>query len=105
MNALPSRRHWNVEPGSDDENAKVAFLPSLILLGPESIVVSGGVLSDWVVSGGLVSTVKARLAASPVLPARSVARTEKVWGPSGTPLKVRGDAHGANAPPSAMHSK
>ncbi len=40
--------------------------------GPEVIVVGGGV----------VSTVKVRVAGEPVLVAESVARTEKVWEPS-----------------------
>ena len=48
--------------------------------GPESMVVSGGVVSC---GGGAVLTVQVRLAGeASVLPAGSVALTEKVWEPS-----------------------
>ena len=64
-----SRRHSNVAPGS--------LLNSNVPLDASSIVTSGAV-----VSGSEVSIVHAWLAASPVLPAGSVARTSKLCGPS-----------------------
>ena len=48
--AAPSSRHWNVEPGSLEENANVASVEVVVPLGPESIVVSGGVVSGGVVA-------------------------------------------------------
>jgi hypothetical protein len=41
----PSSWHSNVEPVSDDEKEKLADEPDTVPLGPESIVVSGGVVS------------------------------------------------------------
>ena len=72
--APASSRHWNVEPDSDELNAKLAEALVDVPEGPELIVVSGGV-----VSGGGAFTVQVRLAGvRSALPAASVARTLKV---------------------------
>ena len=64
--AAASRRHWNVEPSSVAVKLKVGVLSLVVLDGPLVIVVSGGV----------VSTVNARVAGvGSVLPAGSMART------------------------------
>ncbi|MEJ7787875.1 MAG: hypothetical protein WKF96_23990, partial [Solirubrobacteraceae bacterium] len=74
----PSTRHSKLDPASSALNANVGVSSSLVGGGPAVIVVSGGV-----VSGGVVSTVKAREAGDEsVLPAASVARTAKVCWPS-----------------------
>ena len=58
-----------------------------------------------VVSGGVVSTVNARLAGdASVFPAASVARTSKVCAPSASTADVNGVAHEANTPESTRHS-
>ena len=64
----------SVAPGSSDEKVKLGVVVvGRARWGPESIVVSGAV----------VSTVKVRLAGvGSVLPAASMARTSKVWAPS-----------------------
>ncbi len=67
--------HSNVDPASEEENVKLAELVLIVPDGPESIVVSGGVVSD----GGAVLTVNVRVAGVvSVFPAASVAWTEKV---------------------------
>ena len=45
--ASASKRHWKVAPGSFEENVKVGVVSSMIELsaGPESIVVTGRVVS------------------------------------------------------------
>ena len=76
VKAAPSIRHSNVDPDWVAENPKVGVLSAIVLPsdGPESIVVSGGV----------ASTVKVRLAGlGSVCAAESVARTSKVNWPSG----------------------
>ena len=68
-----SSLHSNVALGSSEENSNVASVWLVVPDGPESIVVSGAVVSIvqvWL--AGLWS----------VLPAASVARTEKVCSPS-----------------------
>lgn len=82
-NAAPSRAHWKVEPGSFDENVNVALVLVVAEGGPESIVVSGGV-----VSGGPEPTVQIHAAGvGSVLAgfAASVARTRKLCSPSTSP--------------------
>ena len=71
-----SRRHLNVA-GSFAENANVAFV-SCVGLGGPVIVITGGVVSD----GGGATIVHVCVACGPTLPARSTARTRKVWPPS-----------------------
>src|SRR5687768_1514289 len=93
--APPSSRHWKVEPGSSAENSKS---------GVGSLDGSDGVASS-VVSGAVVSTVQACCAGVPsVVPAPSVARTSKVWGPSASGPTGSGLVQGAQAPPSTRHS-
>ena len=93
--APPSNRHWNVPPVSVETKANVAWVPATVPLGPEVIVVSGAA----------VSTVHAREAGvGSVLPARSTARTSKVWLPSPSPDTVAGDVQAAKAAPSRRHS-
>ena len=67
-----SRLHSNVEPDSLLLNVAVAVVWLVGLDGPESIEASGGV----------VSIVQFQYAGLPVLPAWSVALTEKLWLPS-----------------------
>jgi hypothetical protein len=72
-NGAVSSEHSKVDPVSVAENVKVADVLAVRPFGPESIVVSGGVTStvqEWVAGVGSV------------FPARSVARTSKVWDPS-----------------------
>ena len=77
-----SRRHWNAEADSLEVNVKLAELTATVPEGPESIVVSGAV-----VSGAGTSTVQARDAGdASVLPAGSVARTSNVCGPFARPV-------------------
>ncbi len=71
----PSMRHWKLAPASEVK-VSVAEVELVVPDGPEPIVVSGAV----------VSTVHVRVAAAPVLPAASVARTSKVWPPSARPV-------------------
>jgi hypothetical protein len=80
LNDPPSTEHWNVEPASLEENVNVAFGLAVSAFGPVSIVVFGAVVSGgaWIV--------QLQLATVPsVLPAPSVARTEKVCGPTARP--------------------
>ena len=82
-NAAPSRAHWNV-PASFDEKVNVALVLVVVEGGPESIVVSGGVVS----SGGPEPTLHVQVAGvGSVLEgcAASVARTRKLWSPSASP--------------------
>src|SRR5918999_2317622 len=57
-----------------------------------------------VVPGATVSTVQARDAAPPTLPARSVARTSKVCAPSRKPVSSCGLPQPVQAPSSSLHS-
>ena len=76
---MESSEHWKVEPVSFAANAKLAEDEVTVPEGPESIVVSGGVVSaGWIVQvrlAGVAST----------LPAASMARTRKVWLPAARP--------------------
>jgi hypothetical protein len=68
-------------------------------LGPELIVVCGGVVSDagsWMVQLRLAGVAS-------VLPAASIARTRKVWEPAARPLYVVGLVQPANAEASREH--
>ena len=62
-----SSEHWKVEPGSELKS-KLGVLSAVVPCGAEVIVAVGAT----------VSTVKSSVAAGPVLPASSVARTRKV---------------------------
>ena len=42
----PSKRHWKLEPGSEQEKVKVGVELLVAPAGPESIVVSGAVESS-----------------------------------------------------------
>ena len=67
--APESRLHWKVEPGSLEEKPKLGEGLVVVPVGPEVIVVSGGV----------VSTVNVRVAGkASTLPVLSTARTLKV---------------------------
>jgi hypothetical protein len=80
-----STLHWKLEPGSLDENAKLGVGSVVGPLGPESIVVSGGMLS----------TVKLRVAGVwSTLPAASAARTSKRWFPWESRPKDFAEVHG-----------
>ncbi len=71
-NGSVSRRHSRIAPASVSEIAKVAAREETEPDGPESIVGAGG---------ATVSTVHVREATSDMFPARSDARTSKVWDP------------------------
>ena len=96
MNAPPSIAHSNAEPASSAVKAKVG-VGSLIAepsAGPPVMVVFGGV----------VSTVNVRTTGDgSAFPARSIARTLSVCGPSVSEAKVCGVEQGANAPASIRH--
>ena len=91
----PSSWHSNVAPASVAEKVNAGEESPVAPLGPVLIVVSGAV----------ASTVKVRVTGVwSVLPAASVARTEKVCSPSASVASVRGVVHGSNAPASIRHS-
>ena len=93
-----SSLHSKVDPDSLELNSKAAAFSVIVPLGPESIVVSGAVMSR--------STVKVRVAGeASTLPAPSVARTEKVWEPLARPLRDFGEVQPLKAAPSSLHSK
>ena len=46
-----SRRHWRLEPASEELKEKLALLELIVPDGPAVIVVSGAVVSGAVVSG------------------------------------------------------
>ena len=76
VKVAPSSEHWNVEPDSLAEKANVALVEFVLALGPDVIVVSGGVVSaaSWIVQLRLAGVVSA-------LPAASVAKTRNVCDP------------------------
>jgi hypothetical protein len=75
-NVAPSSEHWNVEPGSLAENVKVAVVEFVLALGPDSMIVCGGVVST------AASTVQVRVAGVvSALPTASVATTRNVCEP------------------------
>jgi hypothetical protein len=79
LNEPPSSEHWKLEPDSEALKLK---------LGVELLVAPEGPLSI-VVSGATVSTVKERVGGdASVLPAGSLALTEKVWAPSASAVDV-----------------
>ena len=69
----------------------------LVVIGPEGPLV-------MVTLGPVVSTVKLWLAADPVLPVLSMARTSNVCAPSARPLYALGLVHAAHVPESMRHS-
>jgi hypothetical protein len=81
--------------GSEAWKVKVAEAEGVLLGGPLSIVVCGGVLSIvHVCESGVWST----------FPALSRPRTWNVWEPSATELYDFGDVHDVQAPPSRRQS-
>ena len=95
-NPAASTWHSKVEPDSVDVNSNLGVASGVGPDGPEVMVVLGRV----------VSTVKVRFAGvASTLPARSVARTSKVWTPSASVPVVRGEAQALNAALSTRHSK
>src|SRR5581483_5307400 len=81
-----STRHSKLDPDSEEENAKVGVASLVVPAGPESIVVSGAV----------VSTVNVRESGvESVLPAWSVARTKIVCEPSFSCAVVCGEPQAA----------
>jgi hypothetical protein len=73
-----------VSPSSVAEKLKSAELVLTVPEGPESMVVSGAVVSTVQVKSAGVGS---------VLPASSVAFTEKVWEPSLRPVRLLGEVH------------
>jgi hypothetical protein len=72
-----SSLHWKLEPLSLELKPRLALVEVVVVAGPEVIEVCGAV-----VSGG-ACTVQAYVAGeASLLPAASVARTEKAWGPT-----------------------
>jgi hypothetical protein len=97
--AVESRRHWKEAtpdpPGSAPEKEKLAAV----------LLVSAGGLESIVVLGAMVSTLQLKVAeVASVLPAWSIARTSKVWEPSASELRLRGEVQEAQAP-GAVESK
>ena len=91
-----SIRHWifAVSEAGVPEKVKVAWLVVMVPVGPESIVVSGAV----------VSTVKVLVAGvASWFPAASSALKVAVWGPSERPVKVLGDEQSAKGSESIRH--
>jgi len=79
LKAALSSLHSKVLPASEEEKVNVALLDFIVPEGPESIVVSGAVVSC---GGGGTSTVKVLEAGmASVFPAASLALTEKVCDP------------------------
>ena len=77
LKAAPSSLHSKVEFGSDEEKVNVALFSRTVPEGPESMVVSGAVVS----SGGGEGTFTVKVLEAGVastLPAPSVALTSKV---------------------------
>ena len=95
-NAAPSRWHWKVNPGSLSENTKLALVRLVELAGPVPMAGAGG---------GVVSIVHENAVGPPVWLSESVARTLKMWLPSGVGPRARGLVQGANALLSSWHSK
>ncbi len=88
--------HSKPEPASVEEKEKLADVELIVPDGPAVIDVSGAA----------VSTVKLRVASeASVLPAASLALTEKVCEPSESPVSSFGDEQAAQAPASSLHSK
>ena len=97
-----SRRHWKLEPGSDEAKPKLALVERTVPEGPVVIEVLGAVVSvDLTVhvrEAGVVSA----------FPAASTARTSKVCDPPLSPettCRSPGPEQGPNGPPSIRHSK
>jgi hypothetical protein len=96
-----SSEHWYVSsaagvPASLPDRVKVAALLPVVALGPETIVVSGAVVS----AGGTI--VQVTLAAgSSTRPNPFVACTSKVCSPSSRPSWVCGEVHSVAAAPSS----
>src|SRR4029453_14219470 len=87
----PSSEHVVGVPVSA-EKSTVALVGATVPVGPPSLVSVGG----------SVSTAHVKLAGvASVLPAGSVARPPKVWGPPARPGS--GGGEGAHAPPSRRH--
>jgi hypothetical protein len=76
-NAPPSSAHSNVEPSSLAEKRNVACVAELRVVGPDRIVVSGGVVSfgTWTVQVWLAGD-------GSTCPSASIARTSTVCGPT-----------------------
>jgi hypothetical protein len=72
--------HSNEEPASSELKVKFAVVSAVLAAGPDSIVVSGAVLS-----GGSTTVQLWAAGVASVLPAASVARTLNVWSPSASP--------------------
>ena len=95
VNAAPSSEHARLEPSSLKASSKLALASFVRVGGPAVIDVSGAV----------VSILQERLAAlSSLLPAASVARTEKVCVPSVSASSRTGDVQPANGASSSEHS-
>src|SRR5439155_3649939 len=96
VKADESIRHSNVDPIWVAWNVNVAVMSCVTLDGPESMIVSGGI----------VSTIHVRAAGDgSTFPARSVARTLKVCEPWPRPVKlcVVDESHELNPAPSSEH--
>jgi hypothetical protein len=83
------------EPSSD---AKVNVGRGLLTTpaGPDSIDTVGGAVST-------ANVLDAGVGSAP--PDASLARTRKVWAPSGSSVNARGEAQGANGAASRLHAK
>ena len=83
-------------PASGDEKSKRAVVADTAPVGPMSMRVSG--VDESMVQAWLAGAASA-------LPARSVARTARVWAPSSRLATSKGEAHGTAAAPSTAQVK
>ena len=95
-NGLSSNRHSNEATPTAASKEKIGVLSVVRPDGPLVIVVSGAVVSTWMLTpAGSVST----------LPTASIARTLKTCGPSVRAVVVYGDVQASKAWSSYRHSK
>jgi hypothetical protein len=95
-----SSLHWKLEPLSLEEKLKFAVDDIVVPDGPETIEVLGGVVSP----SALMVQLRPAGEAS-VLPAASVALTEKACEPTVKELYSRGELQALQGPESSLHWK
>ena len=102
--------------GSDDPQAELAdreaILPTMeqgekVKLADVEVVVAEIELSVGA-AGAVVSaalTAQVWVAFAPAVPSEFTSCTAKVWFPTASPAKAKGELHGSKPPPSRLHSK
>ncbi len=98
----------NGAPSSEHSSATGPGVPPSVTVTSTSrlreLVIAGGAAVTVVVGGSASRVHEASWGVgSAMLPRR--ARTAKLWSPSPVTVSVSGEVHGAQAPPSTMHSK